>query len=594
MNTHVLRFSIGLRIVLAFCLLASYAAGVGFKATTYYSASNPTKLIVANFNGDQIPDYAIFHRQATATNPYNLISVYVGNGSGSFSLKASIKTKASIIAVGQFNGDKKRDIIGAVPGTTPTQAGGFVLFPGNGDGTFGSQIFTPNANTGIYFDPMQLLTGDLNRDGIDDLFSFGGGDIAGGPNGTFFGTNTGLLTTGPEDDRISFLHVLSDLTDMNLDGKLDLPEMYIDDLGIGGALSVYPGNGDGTFGNPSTVAVDCAYADGHCSPSPAVIADFNGDRKPDAAYLKTSFDGLGTYMVMALNDGTGHFRTPTLTGVSLPYVLFGAADLNGDGKADMFNWDWPGGVSSGIVYLINRGNGTFAAPVSITLPTGSHYAVSSDLNRDGATDLIVSTYESHQITYLLNNAGSRFTLTSSALRAQYGSTIALTATVTPTITPTVVPTGTVTLKEGTKTVAGPSSLVNGAVIFKPVLSVGTHLLKAYYSGNSRYNPRTASLTQVVIKAATSVSISSSVNPSVRGQAVTFTATVTPSTTGTPTGNVVFKNGTNTVATVALNSARQARYTTSSLAAGTHVIRAVYQGNGKYAASKSPALPQIVR
>lgn len=81
---------------------------------------------------------------------------------------------------------------------------------------------------------------------------------------------------------------------------------------------------------------------------------------------------------------------------------------------------------------------------------------------------------------------------------------------------------------------------------------------------------------------TATTLVSSLNPSVAGQAVTFTATVTGSP-GTPTGTVTFKDGAATLATVSL-AGGMATFTTSPLTAGTHTIVATYGGDANFATS----------
>ena len=92
---------------------------------------------------------------------------------------------------------------------------------------------------------------------------------------------------------------------------------------------------------------------------------------------------------------------------------------------------------------------------------------------------------------------------------------------------------------------------------------------------------------------TTVTLASSQNPSTFGQAVTFTATVTSSGGGTPTGMVTFKDGASTLGTGALNGAGVATFTTSTLALGSHPITAVYGGDGSFASSTSATLIQSV-
>ena len=93
-----------------------------------------------------------------------------------------------------------------------------------------------------------------------------------------------------------------------------------------------------------------------------------------------------------------------------------------------------------------------------------------------------------------------------------------------------------------------------------------------------------------VAGATTTIVTSSLNPSVVGQSVTFTATVTGTT---PTGTVQFRDGVvNLGAPVAL-AGNVAALTTSSLTAGTHSITAAYSGDADDATSTSPAISQVV-
>ena len=80
------------------------------------------------------------------------------------------------------------------------------------------------------------------------------------------------------------------------------------------------------------------------------------------------------------------------------------------------------------------------------------------------------------------------------------------------------------------------------------------------------------------------------NPSTYGQAVTFTASVTPATA---TGTVTFKNGSVTLGTIAL-AAGKAKFTTPILTAGAHAIVAIYSGNASFGGSTSPIVAQTVK
>jgi uncharacterized repeat protein (TIGR01451 family) len=93
---------------------------------------------------------------------------------------------------------------------------------------------------------------------------------------------------------------------------------------------------------------------------------------------------------------------------------------------------------------------------------------------------------------------------------------------------------------------------------------------------------------------TTTKLTSSQNPSVHGQTVTFTATVTPVTTSDPaTGSVTFKEGTTVLGTDTLDGAGKATFSTSVLTIGSHPITAVYSGDSNYNASSGILVPDQV-
>jgi YVTN family beta-propeller protein len=95
-------------------------------------------------------------------------------------------------------------------------------------------------------------------------------------------------------------------------------------------------------------------------------------------------------------------------------------------------------------------------------------------------------------------------------------------------------------------------------------------------------------------AATTTTIAASVNPSVLGQQVSFTATVKPTSSSalTPSGNVTFNDGATTLGTVTLTSGT-AIVSTSVLSVGSHNITAAYAGDSSFASSTSTTLIQTV-
>ena len=84
------------------------------------------------------------------------------------------------------------------------------------------------------------------------------------------------------------------------------------------------------------------------------------------------------------------------------------------------------------------------------------------------------------------------------------------------------------------------------------------------------------------KQATSVAVTSSTNPSLLGQAVALTASVSPASgSGTPTGTVTFQDGTTPLGTAPLNSSGSATLTASALAVAAHPITATYSGDSGF-------------
>jgi RHS repeat-associated protein len=167
-----------------------------------------------------------------------------------------------------------------------------------------------------------------------------------------------------------------------------------------------------------------------------------------------------------------------------------------------------------------------------------------------------------------------------------------------------VPTGAVTFSDQAGTLGTSSLNSTGLATFSiSSLSTSLHTVTARYGGDPNFSASNdkASATPLVQRVnhagTTTGNVASSANPSVHGQVVTFTATVTAVSpgAGTPTGTVTFTEGAMTLAaTVAMTSGR-ATFTTSSLAVGAHTIAAVYSGDGNFSTSSGSdsVAPQVV-
>src|SRR5262249_9011829 len=149
--------------------------------------------------------------------------------------------------------------------------------------------------------------------------------------------------------------------------------------------------------------------------------------------------------------------------------------------------------------------------------------------------------------------------------------------------------------DGVTVLCSAVTISSGTAVCGPVtnLAVGSHPITANYSGDANFNISiSTTVTQTVNKANSTVTVTSSQNPSTFGQLVTFTATVMPLSA---TGTIAFLDGGGAIPTCGAvsMSGGTATCTASALAVGTHTITAVYAGNTNYNAATSSALVQTV-
>ncbi len=229
---------------------------------------NPQSVVVGDINSDGKLDLAVtgqasfgFGYWANYTYYYTsgtsaYVNVLLGNGSGAFANTNTYPVNggsAPSIAIGDFNGDLKPDLI---------TAGDFALahvLLGSGNGAFGAATdLVPGSSS------VSVATGDFNSDGKTDLVgvnAVGVNVLLGNGNGTF-GT-AATFTTGASNSALA-------VSDFNRDGKPD--------LGVANAsgVSVLLSNGNGTFGTALPYVTGTA-------PSSVVVGDFNVDTFPDLA-----------------------------------------------------------------------------------------------------------------------------------------------------------------------------------------------------------------------------------------------------------------------------------------------------------------------
>ncbi|MEO8615056.1 MAG: Ig-like domain-containing protein, partial [Luteolibacter sp.] len=216
-----------------------------------------------------------------------------------------------------------------------------------------------------------------------------------------------------------------------------------------------------------------------------------------------------------------------------------------------------------------------AGPHSITAiyPTSSIYAGS------------VSPAVDQTIRYATTTA-----LSTSANPASPASSVTFTATVSGGAS---TPLGTVTFLDGVDAIG--TEILDGlgvATFTTASLSPGAHSITASYAASTSHSSSVSPALAQTIRDATSTIVVSSANPTVTGNSILFTATVS-STGGIPTGSVTFLDGATVIGTSDLNSTGEGSFVTSALSVGSHSITASYAYTASYTASTSAVLTQTI-
>ena len=259
-------------------------------------------------------------------------------------------------------------------------------------------------------------------------------------------------------------------------------------------------------------------------------------------------------------------------------------------------------ATDGNFYSTTRGGGADDNGTVFRIPpTGKLTTVYSFCSQTGCSDgsapsagLIQATDGNFYGTTLSGGANGYGTvfrlalaplLTSSLNPSRYGQRVTFTAQVTsPGATGTVYfrwKYFTTTYLIGTATL----NSAGVATLTKSNLNAQTYPMIAVYGGDTNNVSGTSTVLNQTVLQTTSVAVlTSSVNPSTVGQAVTFTARIT-SPTVIPSGPVTFKAGTTVLGTVQLSSGK-AIFTTSTLPEGSTVVKVTYNGNSNIKGSSA--------
>ena len=436
-----------------------------FQAPVSYAAPGTTTVAasIGDVNGDGKPDIVVVSDDnAQIAGHYQQISVYLGNGNGTFQaaqsfpapVAAGFTAEASApivnIVLADLRGGGKMDIV--------CSNGVVLLNSGTGAFTASPSAAFPYVFDGLSQEGPNLAVGDINNDGKLDLILDDSATIY-----TYLGKGDGTFTAGASYAAIEDSGFVT-VTDLDGDGNLDIYAgianggFYSGDDSTSDAY-VLMGRGDGTFVGAPLVGAGASY-------NGTNLGDVNGDGVPDIVSTASNSGSL----IIQLGDGKGNFiltsKTPAppasitiggnpITGANTTTpTAYAVGDLNGDGKADLAF------VDSGLIYnngasmypypvyftSLSNGNGTFAAPVVHAFPqiapaTGFDISVDiggmeiADINHDGYGDLIFTINEVGGGTGVTNPYQQGFLVLLGKSDGSYGTPV-ITSTYSGTTAPT--------------------------------------------------------------------------------------------------------------------------------------------------------------
>ena len=234
-----------------------------------------------------------------------------------------------------------------------------------------------------------------------------------------------------------------------------------------------------------------------------------------------------------------------------------------------------GGASGNtVVFSVLSGPGTISGSTLTVTGAGT---VQIAANQTGNTNYAAATQVTRSI--VVNQAAQTIAFAAPASPVTFGvAPIALSATGGASGNAIVF-----SVLSGPGTISGSTLTLTGA---------GTVQVAANQAGNANYTAAAQVAQSIVVnKAALSVGLQSSANPVLVQTAVTLTATVNTSV-GVPTGTVSFFDGAALLGTGTVSTGIAA-LATSTLAAGSHSITAVYSGDANFATLTSSVLTETV-
>jgi hypothetical protein len=339
-----------------------------------------------------IPDMIV------ANNADNTLSVFLGNGDGTFQNPTTVKTGVAPvwIATGNFNTDPTKtgsdqNLDLAVVDQADNTVSIFI-----GDGLGGLNPATPpTISTGTGSGPVSVVATSLTTSGFTDLVT---ANHANDTLSVFIGNGDGTFKTPAT---ISTGHGPSSIAaaDFNADGKIDLAVTN----SLDNTVSIFLGKGDGTFQTRTD------YRTGN-SPVWVSTGDFNGDTVLDLAVanngVPTNTNTGNTVSILlgqvnAAGTATGTFGTNIDFPAGTAPASIAVGDFNVDGRLDLAVADQ---TDNAVSILLGLGNGLFGPNFEIPVQTNPVSVASVDFDANGKPDLAVANRGSNTATVILNNS----------------------------------------------------------------------------------------------------------------------------------------------------------------------------------------------
>jgi Bacterial Ig-like domain (group 3)/FG-GAP-like repeat len=449
------------------------------------------------------------------------------------------------LAVSDFNDDGFSDV--AIVNRNTNQV---FVYISNGDGTFklSSNGFATDVS------PDGVAVGDFNGDGISDLavVSEGSGDVSvllGVGDGTFQAPIRNSSLRGPGIA----------IGDFNNDGCLDVATT---DNGINSVL-IDLGDCTGGLQTGQSFTTDIA-------PVGIVTADFNSDGNMDVAVVNQG----GNDISVLLGNGDGTFRAQQTYVVGTAPDSIAVADFDSDGKVDIAVANQSDNTVS---VLLGNGNGTFLSQQVYTVGTAPGSLALADFNSDGKPDIAVSNQGSNNLSVLLSNGDGTFQ-TQEVFPVAAGPASLGLADVNGDALPDLV----IGSPAHLSFMLGGQLATYSSSAFSVSGEAGSHQVFAQYPGDVSHASSNSSLVTLTAPSnAASISLTTSSNPSIFGDALIITATFGSVNGVVPTGTVTFADNGVALGVATISNSGVATISTSVLTAGSHSLVTTYSGDANF-------------